>query len=178
MPNNGQGIYPNPIDAPRCQQGKRKPAAAPRNHGAAMRRDSLLREGVVDVRRNDDRYSCWRGVMGLPSRQPHPPTRPSNFPPCPRRRQCRYRTGSGSRRRSPWEGHTCPSIGPPRFSCVRRVSSSPGTGRGGVAGRVRWRGSAGWSCVCSRSRGSSGCHAAPGERLRRASGWARRPTAK
>lgn len=115
---------------------------------------------------------------GWPIRRRRRPIRPYNCPPCLLRRRYRYRSGTGSPRRSPLAGPSAPSSRPPRTACARPSSSSRGTAAEAIVARVaRWQGNAGWSCVGTQSRGSSGCRVGTAGHRRRASGWAHHPTA-
>jgi hypothetical protein len=108
---------------------------------------------------------------GWPTRRRRRPIRPYSCPPCLLRRQYRYRSGTGSPRRSLLAGPSAPSSRPPRTACARPTSSSRGTvAEAAVARGARWQGSAGWSCVGSQSHGSSECRAGTVEHQRRASG--------
>lgn len=96
-------------------------------------------------------------ITGLPTRRQRRPTPEDKSPPCPRRRQCPCRSGTGIQRRSPSPRPSLPSMHPLRCASSHPASSAPGTARVAAAALARWRGSAGWSCAGSQSRGSSGC---------------------
>lgn len=115
--------------------------------------------------------------MGWPIRQRRQPIPPSSCPPCLRRRQCRYRSGSGTQPRSLWVGPSVPSSHPPRIASARPASSSRDMGVEAIAVQeARWQDSAESWCVGTRNHGSSGYRAGTGVHQRRVSGWARHPT--
>lgn len=123
--------------------------------------------------------SSFKRFMGWPNRLRLRPTPPDSYLLCLRRRQCRYRSGSGSPHRSPWAGPSAPSSRPPRISSCRRSSSSRGRAHGEAVGPAgRWRGNVGWWCGGIQNRESSECREGKGGRRRQGSGWARHPTRK
>lgn len=115
--------------------------------------------------------------MDSPTHQQHQPTLPGNCLPCPQHRQYLCRSGSGSPRRSPWEGPSAPSSHPLQCACARPESFSRDSAREGVVDQVaRWRDSAESSCVGNQSRGSSGCREGREARRPRASELVHHPT--
>jgi hypothetical protein len=113
-----------------------------------------------------------------PSRQRLPPTLQSTIRLCPQLPRHRYRTCSGSQRRSLWVRPGWPSSRPPPFAASRLASSAQGTVRVPTGARAHWRGNAGWSYVGSQYRGSSARPRDQGALQPRASGWVHLPTSK
>lgn len=108
----------------------------------------------------------------------HQPTQAYNSHASPPHPQYPYHTYTYSPRHSPSARPTLPNTHPPLYAPYPQASSSRGTAHAVVVSQARWQDSAGWSCVCIRSPGSSGCPLPSRGPRRRGSGWVRLPTVK
>lgn len=115
-------------------------------------------------------------IKDWPNHPQHQPTPPNNSPASPPHPQYQYRIYIYTRLHSPWADPSSPSIHLLLSASSRRGLWFRGRECAASGAPGRWRDSAGWSYVCSRSRGSSGCPLGKEGRRPRGSGWVRLPT--
>lgn len=158
------GVCPCPVAA--APHYKTENSAAPQERASSLTPDSKVLPKQIHPKQRP----------AMPSRLQPRPIRQGRSLACLLRRQCRCRTYTGSRHRSPWAGPASPSIRLPRCASFRLSSSSPRTVSWAAGAPAHWLDNAVSLYADSQSRGSSGCLSVPEELQQQASGLARLPT--